>query len=228
MRDGYLGALAARTLGVAPLLRPVTPSRFEPDGPGGGIEFAEVSDPAGGRHPLAEPDAAFASRAVAPEPPQRTARHADERLLPPVDPDRPVAGPVPIAPPAEPGEQAAGPEAVPPAPLVGADSAAAGIAALAQAFALPASVAEPDGPGPDRSAERAQSAPARRQSTDQGRESPARDTGDQAPAPVIVRIGRVDVRAGDAAPRPLLAPRAAAPSGPSLADHLAARDRELS
>jgi hypothetical protein len=46
---------------------------------------------------------------------------------------------------------------------------------------------------------------------------------------VIVRIGRIDVRAGDTTPRPVLAPRpAAAQPGRSLSDHLAARDREFS
>ena len=41
MRPGYLAALASRTLGVAPVLQPATPSRFEPEGP-----QAELPEPA--------------------------------------------------------------------------------------------------------------------------------------------------------------------------------------
>jgi hypothetical protein len=41
LRPGYLGALASRTLGVAPVLRPATPSRFEPDRPQQGLAEIE-------------------------------------------------------------------------------------------------------------------------------------------------------------------------------------------
>ena len=42
---------------------------------------------------------------------------------------------------------------------------------------------------------------------------------------IVVRIGRVDVRAVQAAPAPAPAPRPRPAAGPSLAEHLRARDR---
>ena len=56
MRPAYLTALASRTLGMAPLLHPVTPSRFEPEGlrPGGWAEISEMRSAAPG-HPPSQP-----------------------------------------------------------------------------------------------------------------------------------------------------------------------------
>lgn len=42
MRPGYLADLAARTLGVVPVLRPATPSRYEPQGPQ--AELREITE----------------------------------------------------------------------------------------------------------------------------------------------------------------------------------------
>ncbi len=53
MRAGYLAALASRTLGTVPTLRPVTPSRFEPTAPQPGlhevVEMVEVVEAADAR-----------------------------------------------------------------------------------------------------------------------------------------------------------------------------------
>jgi hypothetical protein len=224
MRDGYLGALAARTLGVAPVLRPVTPSRFEPDGPTGRLEISEGGDVAADRHASSEIDRNPRQPAALGEPAPVAVAH-EERLLPPVDPDHPAPSLMPTQSPAL-DERGVQNDLAALAPAANTDTAALGIATLAQAFALPAT--EP-GPGPSQTpaAGRPGAATAHANASDHSHASQATDT--TPPPPVIVRIGRIDVRAGDVSPRPAPIPRApAAQMGRSLADHLAARDRELS
>jgi hypothetical protein len=76
MRAGYLEALAARTLGAAPVLRPATPSRFEPEGPAAGWgQYGAQAEPAGASGagdlglagPAATPGAAQGAAALLPE-----------------------------------------------------------------------------------------------------------------------------------------------------------------
>jgi hypothetical protein len=224
MRDGYLGALAARTLGVAPLLRPATPSRFEPDRISGRLEMAEVGETVSER-PAPE-DPLRPPRGAALDEPGPETGPADAPLLPRLDPDRPRMDTAFAAPLEESQDPALGTPAADPG------VAALGIAALAQAFAAPDTSAEAVGPLRSQGRGFARAAASAGRVADSGSRrssAPGNAEAPQAPVPVIVRIGRIDVRAGEAAPRPVpVPPRPAGPAGRSLAEHLAARDRELS
>ena len=63
MRPGYLANLAARTLGVAPVLRPATPSRFEPEGPQ--AELREITEVREAEPPLQRAHETAASASLA-------------------------------------------------------------------------------------------------------------------------------------------------------------------
>lgn len=214
MRNGYLDALAARTLGVAPLLRPVTPSMFE--SAGGRLDALEIVEPAADV-PLAE-QAAIPGLTTRPE---RLSVPADEPLLARVEPDLPSHAPTqPEAPPEPPRAE--------PEPAANADTTPIGITTLARAVSAEHSDPTPavhDGVAPR--AEHPRARPVRQSARWQPIE-PASEPEQSAPA-VVVHIGRIDVRAAEPAPRTSQAPRRAPVQvGRSLADHLLARDRELS
>jgi hypothetical protein len=214
VREGYLDALAARTLGVAPLLRPVTPSRFEPAG--GRLEVLEIVEPAAD-----VPIVRQAASADLTSRPERLSVPADEPLLAGPEPDPPF-------------HTTAQPEAPPESPQVELEPAAdqdttpIGIAMLARAVS--AEHAEPMVAAHDDVAPRAEvpSASPVRQSTRWQTVEPSWEPKESMPA-VVVHIGRIDVRAADPVPRISPVPRRApVQAGRSLADHLLARDRELS
>ncbi len=261
---GYLAGLASRTLGVAPVLRPATPSRFEPEGPQADLrEIAEVREAEPG--PATPPQGA---QARAPE----TAASASDRPLRgffaadiagergPVQVARDGWAASGLSEPAgeqtEPAERSrrsvppparAGTEAFTPAdrPLRGffaadiagergpAQVAQEGWAAsgLSEPAAEPAAtgvrvpvddaVPTPDAPWPEHMVQAGRS---RQQAQAPGRAGEADEARGAEPA-IVVRIGRVDVRAVQAAPPPAPAPRPQPAAGPSLAEHLLARDR---
>ena len=78
MRTGYLAALASRTLGVAPVLKPPTPSRFEPENPQ--AQWHEVAEV-----PEAAPDRSAAPRRALP-------RVGEAGTAPVLEADRPLRG----------------------------------------------------------------------------------------------------------------------------------------
>ncbi|HEU5003845.1 MAG TPA: hypothetical protein VFW71_13875 [Actinomycetota bacterium] len=219
MRTGYLDALAARTLGTAPLLLPATLSRFEPDGPGA-LAFGEAETmaeapavPEPGRPPVAgqaprtpEPSEALRSPARWPATPRRVPPAADlpaqYRAPAAQSAGEPVAndGAGAWPPPGWPDERLPRP--------------AAPWTRTVPASTAPVPAPPPGSPGaPAEAGQTAHPAPGHQ--------------GD--PPPVVVRIGRVEVRAVHAAPPPVgvLPARQAPTAGPSLADHLLARERGL-
>ena len=307
MRPGYLAALASRALGVAPVLRPATPSRFEPEGPQ--AELREITEirgpvpgPAAAPHQVpARPDETVADALPEADRPLRgffAADIAEERRpvqvaqdgwaapgvtepagepagpagrgrrsapLPARDladalpeADRPLRGffaadiaeerrPVQVAQDGwaapgvtEPAGEPAGPagRSRRRAPLPA--TAATGVEALANAAALtPDAAGAPSGRArPDMAATAAplpggrgtwqegaaQAGRSRQQAQAAGRAGEPEEARSTELA-IVVRIGRVDVRAVQAAPPPAPPPRPRPPAGPSLAEHLRARDR---
>ncbi|MGD0376718.1 MAG: hypothetical protein ABSB01_19300 [Streptosporangiaceae bacterium] len=279
MRPGYLADLAARTLGVAPVLRPATPSRFEPEGPQAELrEITEVREaqapPQRARETVtsASPQAqdgwapgviesarepaqsAERSRRTAP-PPAR----ADTEAFPAVD--RPPRGFFAADIAEEPGlvQPAQHSWATPDLSEPARESAATGVQVPADAATLtpdaagPGITAEATLPGsrrapwqehlvqasrsrqqaqpPGRAGERVQGAKGGEEvkggkGVDGGKGvngGEADEAGSTEPV-IVVRIGRVDVRAVQAAAPPAPAPRPRPAAGPSLAEHLAARD----
>jgi hypothetical protein len=275
LRPGYLAALASRTLGVAPVLKPPTPSRFEPESlppeslqPGSSQlerpqpERPPLEIPQGeslrARSPRARwleaaqsPQAAPDLSAASPQAPavadaglgvtakamrgifgpdlgqgRLAARAAlDSRAaLAGWDAQEAPADSLRAVPPATdriPGEVTSGPAMVPRAaaavsvPEVDLAEAARPEAVLQP---LPSGLRPPAAgwTGPSRQQNRAADEP----------------SGAPGAAPIIVvRIGRVDVRAVRAAPPAVSAPPlnppkpSKPPAGPSLAEYLGARDR---
>ncbi len=286
---GYLAGLASRTLGIAPVLRPATPSRFEPEGPQAELrEIAEVREAEPG--PAAPPQGAQAraheTAASAFPPADRPPRGffaadiAGERGPAQLAQEGWAASGVsePAGEPAEPAERSrrsvpppagAGTEAFPPAdrPLRGffaadiagergpaqlaqegwaasglsepaGEPAATGVQVPADAAVLTPDAAGPGRAGPGPTAEAmlprgsrvpwpehmVQAGRSRQQAQAPGRAGEADEARGAEPA-IVVRIGRVDVRAVQAAPPPAPAPRPQPAAGPSLAEHLLARDR---
>ena len=314
MRPGYLAALASRALGVAPVLRPATPSRFEPVGPQAELrEITEIRVAAGPR-PAATPRQ-VPDRPDEPDRPDQTVADAmaeTDRSLPGVfaadiaGEHRPVqvaqdgwGAPGVTEPAGEPAGPAGGsrrsaplptgdladvlPEAARPlrgffaadiagehrpvqvaqdgwgapgvtepagepagpagrsrrrAPLPA--TAATGVEALANPAALtPDAAGSPSGRAwPDTVAAAApppggratwqegaaQAGRSRQQAQAAGRAGEPEAARSTEPA-IVVRIGRVDVRAIQTAHPPAPPPRPRPPAGPSLAEHLRARDR---
>jgi hypothetical protein len=257
LRPGYLADLAARTLGVAPVLRPATPSRFEPEGPQAEVrEITEVRETEA-RPPRAREAVTSASPGTrdgwapeatesAREPAQSAER--SRRTAPPPAKAGPEAFPAAdIA--EEPGlvrsaqDSWATPELSEPA----SESAAAGVQVSGDAAtptsdaAGPGMTAEATRPGGRRTPwpeHLVQASRSRQQAQPPGRagergagvaggkgvqEGEADEDSSTEPV-IVVRIGRVDVRAVQAAPPPAPAPRPRPAAGPSLAEHLAARD----
>jgi hypothetical protein len=233
MKGGYLATLAARTLGAAPLLKPATPSRFEPDRLHSAAALYEVEETrlAFGAPVPPPPEAtpqrtAPAGRRPAPGPEHRL---DPEAPLLPTAWERTVAAELSgwaLSPPGPPPPEQtphpqAGPEATRAAreraqtpPRDGRPDAPTEIEAMARQ-AAPA-------PGPARHVEPAPGKPPRAF----GNSATARDGKAEADeAPIVVRIGRIDVRAvqGPAPPPTPAPPRQ--PAGLSLDEYLLARDR---
>jgi hypothetical protein len=261
LRPGYLADLAARTLGVAPVLRPATPSRFEPESPQAELrEITEVRE--------AEPPPQRTRETVASAHPQAQAAHdgwasgvsepasepaqSAERTRRTVPPptrasneefpavDRPLRGFFAADIAGEPG----------PVQLAQDGWAAPDLSEPARAPAatggqLPAAALTPDAAGPVRSGpgpaaeamlphgrrgpwpeHTVQASRSRQQAQPPGRagEGVEADEARGTEPTIVVRIGRVDVRAVQAASPPAPAPRPRPATGPSLAEHLAARD----
>jgi len=282
LRPGYLAALASRTLGVAPVLQPATPSRFEPEGPQ--AELPETADlraavpgpaasarqgPARGYETTAVgafPDTDcplpgfFASDAAEERRPARVAQDgwaapgvdelAGESTEPagpgyrgiPLragvvagafpDADRPLLGffapdaaeerrPVRVAQDdwAAPGVELAGEPAEPAEPGHRNAPLPATAATSVAVKATPAA-----GSRVSWQQEVVQTARSRQEAQAAGRAGEPEAARSAEPT-IVVRIGRVDVRAVQAAGPPAPAPRPRPSTGPSLAEHLRARDR---
>jgi hypothetical protein len=241
VRDGYLGVLASRTLGTAPVLQPVTPSRFEPEGPQPALHemVVEHEDTSSGSTRI---DARQANAA----PPSRTvaAPMPDGPLLGIIPPTAIEAGPPvpaehgPVVPshapdelpwpsprhlehPARPDPRSVEPVRAAPtadpatAPLVARPSLAWALEELVDPTAT--NERAPGGFAPEAAGSR-----------HDVRSATALADGGQGHPPepsIVVRIGRVDVRAVQAVPPPAPARRPPPARGPSLAEHLLARDR---
>jgi hypothetical protein len=296
VRPGYLAALASRAIGVAPVLRPATPSRFEPvatqaerhemtetrgAGPAPAATPRQVPDRpdetvadalleadrsllgffaagiAGEPHPVQVAQDGWAAPGVTRaggEPAEAAGRSRRRAALPARDladalsaADRPLRGffgadiageprPVQVGQDgwAAPGVTRAGGE---PAGAAGRSrrgaplpaTAATGVEALANAAALTPDAAEaPSGEawsGRGTWQEGAvQTARAGQQARAAGRAGEPEAARSTEPA-IVVRIGRVDVRAVPAAHPPAPPPRPRPAAGPSLAEYLRARDR---
>ncbi len=269
MRAGYLAALAARTLGVTPVLQPATPSRFEPEGAQAGLrEIVEVQEagpdlPAAPSPPPARADQEQAAAvteadrprcglpefgfpyegpAVAGLPDSWPAPDLSELARDPAEaaghrrrgtpvPARAAADPQPVA------DNAALPPAgsLPRSARATADVVSEGIRSGGQATSPlsraaadgGAAAAPPFGPARGRATwhvDVVQTGRSRQQAQADGRAGEAAEASGAEPT-IIVRIGRVDVRAVQAESPPLPAPRPRPPAAQSLAEHLLARDR---
>jgi hypothetical protein len=239
VRAGYLAVLASRALGTVPTLRPLTPSRFEPTGGQAGLrEMVEVVETIEGMPTTARP--AFPAQAEPasarrdedrPLVGQWPPAHDDPRVVATADPRRSARFDGPQDPP-----RLADP---PPRPDRHSDWGPPEVAELVRLASAPDVVGgrSEAWPAPDRS----EPAMVTRSARTPGREVtqgtsgpwgatsapvPAHNQVDQPSPTVVVRIGRVDVRAVQAAPAqaPPPASRPDPPAGPSLAEHLAARD----
>ena len=233
MRAGYASILVSRTRGGAPRLRPATPSRFEPDTRPGDFSDDTTID----HHVDATPQLAAQSRAERPihyppvSPPQPWA--ADEQDEPLVGLRRPEEEwglfDARAVWPSEPGHWAAiddqpdrrrgmGPTR---APRSGQSRMPGERAAVPSAIEAPQATPEPASPVEQLVVTRRlehEYLSAVRSST------PAEHGG--VDAPIIVRIGRLDVRAVQAAPAPRAEARPRRQAGPTLEERLLARDRQ--
>jgi hypothetical protein len=268
---GYLAALASRTLGRAPLLRPVAPSRFEPDRPPPGspgvvVEATSFPGPVGwtgqGRTwpPAERPAGRGPGTDAELDRPQLDRPLLDRPLLDPAQPDL-VPGrartraeqPPPEHVPGWPdgdgadvgwaGAGWAGAGSAGAAPLIWHEPHLASLITPAADAANPPSDIEQNEPwlrGAGIPAAAAPGGPASRAARDplpagstasqrDRRTAAAGQSAADAAQPVItVRIGRIDVRAVQAPAPPQAAPPRRPPPGPSLEEHLRARDRARS
>jgi hypothetical protein len=237
LRAGYLAVLASRALGTVPTLRPVTPSRFEPTAPQPGlhemVEVVEAVD-AGGT------DAQNAPRSSAAAPGE-PALAGDE--------DRPLVSQLPAARDGrrlvrpdhieglsrpEPRDDEPGPANRPLRP----DWQPAEVSDLVRAAApddgrvpteVPVTLSEAENTVVTRTVRPPGREAARGAARSSSATAPPATGGDEVDQPsptVVIRIGRVDVRAvpSPPPPAPAPAPRSDPRAGPSLADYLAARD----
>jgi hypothetical protein len=259
VRTGYLAALASRAVGAAPVLKPPTPSLFEPESPQADWhDVVEVHQTArdqvagsGGVPLRADETAADTILTAGPSPggffgpdldqghPAASADHSGAAL---------GALEAAQARPAQDRRETPGKREAQPARPSGADPAraqgsaadtagelvpgqvawlapdAAGGPAATEFFREPGMALSQDrrAPWPDEGASRPQDVPSWPQPAATGR------PGGPTPAPgpaIVVRIGRVDVRAVQAAPPAAPAPRRRPSAGPSLEERLRARDR---
>jgi hypothetical protein len=249
MRPGYLAVLASRTLGLAPVLRPATPSRFEPDGAQAGWEQAQAAVSPARRRParadtapglqvpeadppllgFSEPAVASERFGVPPGPETRAAPGVREPGSEPAWPRHPVP-PVPAragldAPvrPAAPDAASAGREAPGPEPAEAGPPGGSRAAWPGEPAGPPTAPAVATASSSSRTSwhhDAVQSARSRPEAQAAGpAEAPA------AEPPIVVRIGRVDVRAAHAPAPPAPARRVRPQAGPSLADYLLAQER---
>jgi hypothetical protein len=267
LRTGYLAALASRTLGVAPVLKPPTPSRFEPENPQAQWrEVAEVQEAAPGRSAApgrARPraDEAGADPVLAADRPLRGFFGPDLGQGPAarVDQDNWAARDGRATPEDRPAPSVSQPAGDPAEPARGGLRAAAAVGSAVPGEVAPghaAADAAPDVTAPEvpwaetsghasslRGSRAAwledvvQPLSSARQAPAAGWTDPSRQqarAAEQAGGPpgapgagpaIVVRIGRVDVRAVRAAPPAAQPPPPRPPAGPSLAEHLRARDR---
>jgi hypothetical protein len=259
LRPGYLANLAARTLGVAPVLRPATPSRFEPEGPQ--AELREITEVREAGPPLQRAHETAASASLAQdswasgvsEPASEPAQSAERTRRTAPSParasteafpaaDRPQQGffAADIAGERTPAQLAQDGWAAPGLGEPASEPVATGVPVPADAAVPAPDAAGPGRAGPGPAAEamlpRGRRAPwpehmvqvgrSRQQAQPPGRAgegAEATEARSTEPA-IVVRIGRVDVRAVQAAPPPAPAPRPRPAAGPSLAEHMAARD----
>jgi hypothetical protein len=246
VRARYLEALAVRTLGTAPVLRPSAPSRFEPESPqaelteaGYTVDAAALAERAAG----AEQRPAQAIEADRPLLGDYQPRSADEgRAQPPQDDNWPVRAARPDA--QERLTEAQGQRERPTGPrsqwappfLAGSpgDTRSSSLSALAPHEApgpdgelaprATAAVAMPlQGPAMHHD-DAAEQSHARQRGRDDWRDAAHQQPPKSEPA-VVVHIGRVEVRAVHAQPPPAATPRPRSPAQPSLADYLLARDQ---
>jgi hypothetical protein len=256
MRSGYLTALSSRTLGLAQTLRPVTPSRFEPDAPHGPLEVTQTVDvtppvPGPGAHSPGH--VSHASREPAAREPRgpttgdrtlielagrqsasRGGQQPDEPLL--LQEGRPPVWAYELArrTPAQAGPQPDESHSN----MTGTPAAvtAVGFRPAAQQADMPRerlelsrssrrSGWEPGSPNPDEiPGDASPAAGVHRYETAASVAGAHAEPSVPAPA-IVVRIGRLDVRAVQAsALPPATAPRRP-PPGPSLEEYLLARDR---
>jgi hypothetical protein len=244
MRDGYLGVLASRTLGAAAVLRPATPSRFEPEGPqGGGAELGQVvtgmaPPPAAGQIipaydalglPHGDSDDRVGVEARALEPlvhkERQLSRSADLGVTPGQVPAltfrrETEAGIAAGSRRVERGELEIDRVAVAGTRLIDEpDIRLVPVPGPVDPARLPTSTHEAlEQAGPTPSTSGAEATPSRSDTMSNRPEPPSRPT-------VAVRIGRIDVRAVHPAPVAAPTPASRRAAGPSLADHLRARDR---
>lgn len=210
MRAAYLEALAARALGTAPVLRPPTPSRFEPESPQ--AELTEATYVVDAAHPAEHRPNTREQPALLVEP-RQAPRGRYEPDLVREHLAQPPAHATWLVPDTQPDLEALMPYAPaartdPPEPRVAASSA------------MPSgeiSAHLDDAAGLSQVKQGADDDPHRRDAHD-------RDPAGSEPA-IVVHIGRVEVRAVQAPRPPAPAPRPHPPAQPSLADYLRARDR---
>ncbi|MUL63102.1 hypothetical protein BOO86_01385 [Mycobacterium sp. CBMA 234] len=232
MTPGYASTLVARSRGQVPLLLPPTPSRFEPDG--------HVANPLEDVAVIEQPTPAGRN----PNPTMSKRTTADVGL----DPDTPPllgVQPAPVSPVRNdiPSIATQSDTAGPPDKLRETPSPAADLDAPlmpAQGLAAPNVPKAPfsaavDGPSWTVEATRATPEPlpsaepivaARRVDSQQRWTARTPENRSQDDPPIVVRIGRLDVRAVQAPPAPRPQPRPRAASGPTLEERLAARDRQ--
>lgn len=240
MSTGYAATLVTRSRGQAPLLMPITPSRFEPD-----VHPADLHDDLTVEHrpeptDAQTPDAAIPERAsargdhAADSPPLLGRRPAPGG---PAHDDFPSSATQPTAPTAEPRTArpdhppGVGPAEQPDAPLI-APRAPAGQAHAVQPERPDTAIGDPLRPAAQAAPEPAQPiqriVTARRADADDrsaARQAATRDEVNDEPA-VVVRIGRLDVRAVQTPAAPRAQPRPRPAATPSLEERLAARDRQ--
>jgi hypothetical protein len=226
---GYLAALAGRSLGVVPLLRPATPSRFEPSDSGAGLhELAETTELEFDR---ATVQAASAPTSVGAAPEVGTRRNGS--VLEVGKPSTPVDG-LPRSPSQTAEADSSGRDRRSD-PNVGRDDTETPTGRLAELEAV-----VPRAPEVPYDSRRAAMPPSRREtaarspairsatSRSETRTSTEPSRGEvavsDAPA-IVVKIGRVDVQAVQAAQPAIQAGQLRRPASRTLADHLRSRDR---
>jgi hypothetical protein len=212
VRPGYASILVSRTRG-APLLRPATPSRFEPrDRPGDLADDMTI-----GGHLDATPQASAGPSQVErlPEPAAAqlhpwAADEQDEPLMSPRRPDE--------------NETDRRPGTAPPAPRMGRSRMPAERAAVA---AAPEPTESADRHSPEPTGPVEQLVVTRRAEHQQlsavGSHTPTEH--DVVQPPIMVRIGRLEVRAVQPPPAPRAPARPQRHAGPTLEERLLARDR---
>jgi hypothetical protein len=228
VKAGYASTLVTRSRGQAPLLLPVTPSRFEPDS-----HVADLHDDVTVGEPAdATPDHGADTPPLLVRQSGPGSVTGDDFLAtamgsnssPSRDEQRNGDGRLPTPAPAEPASE----------PVVPLGRAPMPDAAPAQLPAQPIGLGEklwttaPSRATPDPTGLVEQIVATRRPDHDDRSAARSARLADRAEGepPIVVRIGRVDVRAVQAPPAPRTDPGPRRPAGPTLEERLAARDRQ--